>query len=151
MKGRAETTAVYEVMGPEQATGGVLSPEASPQGLKPAPEVIGAGALTLPIQLGRKKGPPQFLTPEERGPPVLLTQLSRSPRSYPDSPVVMGRQMHSPDRTTRTTAGDRTTRTTGASWSAGASPWPAPSPESGGSEGGGFKAFKTTPCAACRI
>ena len=124
-------------------------------------QTIGHGALTLPIPRNstRKKGPLQFLPPEEErsDAPMLLNPMSRSPmrRNWPDgsgceylceSPVVIGRA-DSPARTTpgpttpggRTSAGDRTNRTYGGGATSTAasashmSHYPSPSP--GSSEG----------------
>eukprot|EP00435_Cladocopium_sp_Y103_P017211 s98_g4.t1 len=186
VKGRQETTAVYEILGQDtvvtmtgteatqatqatQATSasgmaGPISTDSSSPKSEPGPDhqaevqaqTIGNGALTLPIPKSnaRKKGPPQFLPPEEErsDAPMLLNPMSRSPmrRNWPDascqylceSPVVIGRA-DSPGHTTpgeRTSVGDRTNRTYGGGATSTAasashmSHYPSPSPGSG-SEG----------------
>jgi len=179
VKGRQETTAVYEIIGQDtvvtmtgteatqatQATSasgmaGPMTTGSSSPNSEPDQEVqaqtIGNGALTLPIPKSnaRKKGPPQFLPPEEErsDAPLLLNPMSRSPmrRNWPDascqylceSPVVIGRA-DSPGHTTpgeRTSVGDRTNRTYGGGATSTAasashmSHYPSPSPGSG-SEG----------------
>lgn len=180
VKGRQETTAVYEIIGQDtvvtmtgteatqatQATSasgiaaGPMTTDSSSPKSEPEqevqPQTIGNGALTLPIPKSnaRKKGPPQFLPPEEErsDAPLLLNPMSRSPmrRNWPDascqyfceSPVVIGRA-DSPGHTTpgeRTSVGDRTNRTYGGGATSTAasashmSHYPSPSPGSG-SEG----------------
>jgi len=180
VKGRQETTAVYEIIGQDtvvtmtgteatqatQATSasgiaaGPMTTDSSSPKSEPEqevqPQTIGNGALTLPIPKSnaRKKGPPQFLLPEEErsDAPLLLNPMSRSPmrRNWPDascqyfceSPVVIGRA-DSPGHTTpgeRTSVGDRTNRTYGGGATSTAasashmSHYPSPSPGSG-SEG----------------
>ena len=161
VKGRQETTAVYEVMGHDTLEGaGALTPAqtptpaaafgkslpASPRNddsppISPAQMIGKPNALTLPIPSSgreRKKGPPKFLPPETHS-PSLLNPISRSPRRG-NIPDVIGRQTSlSPERTTPGAIGDRTNRTYcggGTSTAASASYYPSPSPESAGSEEG---------------
>ena len=148
-----QATSASGMAGP--MTTGSSSPNSEPDQEVQA-QTIGNGALTLPIPKSnaRKKGPPQFLPPEEEraDAPLLLNPMSRSPmlRNWPDascqylceSPVVIGRA-DSPGHTTpgeRTSVGDRTNRTYGGGATSTAasashmSHYPSPSPGSG-SEG----------------
>ena len=127
------------------------SPDAAPA--QSAQSIGKPSALMLPIpssgrERERKKGPPQFLTPEAESAespysaaPLLLNQISRSPRRG-NLPDVIGRALSPDHNTTPTpgaTAGDRTNRTYGGggtSTAASASYYPSPSPESAGSEEG---------------